>query len=163
MTHPTDPEDPEMPDAGGGNADKADMDLFKTYLATAEKVSDRRGSANQWLLSINSAIVGLYGFLAQGKQVGTTDMMDIWRWAIPVAGIAVCLAWSSILANYRKLNAAKFTVLREMEQDLPLPVFQREKDAYDAEGRVDLSALEGIIPWIFGMLYAVFLISAFAA
>lgn len=38
--------------------------LFELYLATAEKVSDRRAQANTWLLSVNSAIVALYGYLA---------------------------------------------------------------------------------------------------
>ena len=33
--------------------------LFELYLATAEKVSDRRAQANTWMLSVNSAIVAL--------------------------------------------------------------------------------------------------------
>jgi hypothetical protein len=33
--------------------------LFELYLATAEKVSDRRAQANTWMLSMNSAIVAL--------------------------------------------------------------------------------------------------------
>ena len=36
--------------------------LFELYLATAEKLSDRRAQANSWMLSVNSAIVGLYGY-----------------------------------------------------------------------------------------------------
>jgi len=38
--------------------------LFGLYLATAEKVSDRRAQANSWMLSVNSVIVGLYGYLS---------------------------------------------------------------------------------------------------
>ena len=139
------------------------MDLFKTYLATAEKVTDRRGTANQWLLSINSAIVGLYGFISKGKEVGGEALVEVWSWAIPVAGIIVCLAWSSILANYRKLNAAKFTVLNEMEKHLSVAVFQKEEEVYRRAGRRDLSSAEAVIPWIFGGLYVVFLVSTFAA
>jgi hypothetical protein len=37
--------------------------IFELYLATAEKVSDRRAQANAWMLSVNSAIVALYGYL----------------------------------------------------------------------------------------------------
>ena len=36
---------------------------FELHLATAEKVSDRRAQANTWTLSVNSAIVALYGYL----------------------------------------------------------------------------------------------------
>jgi hypothetical protein len=38
--------------------------LFELYLATAEKVSDCRAQANSWMLSVNSAIVALYGYFA---------------------------------------------------------------------------------------------------
>ncbi len=68
-----------------------DFDLYKLYLETAEKVSDRRGAANQWLLSVNSAVVGLYGYLSSGKA-GSGDAEEIiWRWAIPCAGAAVAV------------------------------------------------------------------------
>jgi hypothetical protein len=42
--------------------------LFELYLATAEKVSDRRAQANSWMLGVNSAIVSLYGYLQADKM-----------------------------------------------------------------------------------------------
>ena len=42
--------------------------LFELYLATAEKVSDRRAQANAWMLSVNGAVVGLYGHLQADKM-----------------------------------------------------------------------------------------------
>ena len=53
--------------------------LFELYLATAEKVSGRRAQANSWMLSVNSASVGLYGYL---QAVGAAQKA-IWLWAIP--------------------------------------------------------------------------------
>jgi hypothetical protein len=48
--------------------------LAKFELATAEKVTDRRAEANTWTLSVNSAIVGLYGYLQADKiAVGTSQ------------------------------------------------------------------------------------------
>ena len=41
--------------------------IFELYLATAEKVTDRRALANSWMLSVNSAIVALYGYLQSDK------------------------------------------------------------------------------------------------
>jgi hypothetical protein len=49
------------------NDHEAWFELYKLYLATAEKVSDRRAQANAWMLSVNSAIVGLYGYLGEGR------------------------------------------------------------------------------------------------
>ncbi len=45
------------------NGGDSKLAMFELYLATAEKVSDRRAQANSWMLSVNSAIVALYGYL----------------------------------------------------------------------------------------------------
>src|SRR3954447_13535705 len=95
--------------------------LFELYLATAEKVSDRRAQANSWMLSVNSAIVGLYGYLQAGN-LGTAQKA-VWLWAIPATGALVSLAWAALLSSYRKLNSAKFAVLAQLEADLPFLPF----------------------------------------
>ena len=43
------------------------LTLFELYLATAEKVSDRRAQANAWMLSVNGAVISLYGTCRQIK------------------------------------------------------------------------------------------------
>jgi hypothetical protein len=65
--------------------------LFELYLATAEKVSDRRAQANAWMLSVNSAIVALYGYLQADKMTVGAAQKAVWLWAIPAAGAIVCL------------------------------------------------------------------------
>jgi hypothetical protein len=137
--------------------------LFELYLATAEKVSDRRAQANSWMLSVNSAIIALYGYLQADKMaVGATQKM-VWLWAIPAAGAIVCLAWVALLTSYRKLNRAKFAVLTEIEADLPIPPFTREREAYRRDRRRSLSTVERLIPGCFVLLYAIMLSAAILA
>ena len=119
------------------------MYLYKLYLATAEKVSDRRAAANTWMLSVNSAIVGFYGYLAAGKTPRGDPGRGIWLLAIPAAGILVCLAWAALLASYSKLNAAKFKVLQEIEEGLPFPVFRREQEVTGPPGDAPCQAWRG--------------------
>ena len=138
------------------------MELYRLYLATAEKVSDRRAAANTWMLSVNSAIVGFYGYLAAGKTPLGEPGRGIWLLAIPAAGILVCLAWAALLASYSKLNGAKFKVLQEIEEGLPFPVFRREQEVYRAAGRRSLSSVERLVPWCFAGLYGVLLVAAAA-
>ena len=59
------------------------LKLFELYLATTEKVSDRRAQANAWMLSVNGAVVGLYGYLQADKAavVGAAQKA-VWLWAI---------------------------------------------------------------------------------
>jgi hypothetical protein len=104
--------------------------ISELYLATAEKVSDRRAQANAWMLSVNSAIVALYGYLQTDKLAVPTGQKAIWLWAIPAAGVIVCAAWTVLLTSYRKLNRAKFVVLQEIEAHLLLQPFKRERQVY---------------------------------
>ena len=75
--------------------------LFELYLSSAEKVSDRRAQANTWMLSVNSAIVALYGYLQADKMAVGAAQKAVWLWAIPAAGAIVCLAWSALLTSPR--------------------------------------------------------------
>jgi hypothetical protein len=134
--------------------------LFELYLATAEKVSDRRAQANAWMLSVNSAIVALYGYLQADKMAVGAAPKAVWLWAIPAAGAMVCLAWGALLTSYRKLNRAKFAVLTEIEADLPVPVFTREREAYRRDRRWSLSNVERLIPGCSALLYVVMLAAA---
>ena len=131
--------------------------LFELYLSTAEKASDRRAQANTWMLSVNSAMVGLYGYLQADKPAVDTAHRPIWLWAIPVAGAIVCLAWAALLESYHRLSQAKFAVLAQLEADMPIPPFTRERDAYRAAGRTSLSRIERWIPACFLLLYAAML------
>jgi hypothetical protein len=136
--------------------------LFELYLATAEKVGDRRAQANSWMLSVNSAIVGLYGYLQVDKMAVGAAAKAVWLWAIPAAGVIVCLAWAALLVSYRKLNRAKFEVLMQLEADLPVPPFTREREIYRSDKRRSLSQIEILIPACFALLYAVMLGAAFS-
>jgi len=129
--------------------------VFELYLATAEKVSDRRAQANAWMLSVNSAIVALYGYLEADKMVVGAGKKAIWLWAIPAAGVIVCLSWAALLASYRKLNRAKFEVLMQLEKNFPVAPFTREQDSYKQNRRSSLSLIETAIPLGFLLLYVV--------
>jgi hypothetical protein len=139
------------------------LSLFRLYLATAEKVSDRRAQANSWMLSVNSAIVALYGYLEADKASVSIGQKAVWLWAIPAAGAIVCLAWAAMLTSYRKLNRAKFEVLMQLEKDLPVPLFTRERETYQKDKRISLSYIETAIPGCFFVLYAVMLGAAILA
>ena len=84
----------------------------------------------------------------------------MWLWAIPAAGAIVCLAWATLLTSYRKLNRAKFAVLMEIEADLPVAPFTREREAYRRDRRRSLSDIERLIPGCFALLYVVMLVAA---
>ncbi|WP_027182916.1 RipA family octameric membrane protein [Desulfovibrio inopinatus] len=140
--------------------DKHDrLALYTLYLETAEKISDRRYRTNGWMLSVNTAIIGFYGYLKKGSVIGPDDAM-IWMLAIPVTGVFVCLTWLALLSSFQKLNKAKFILLHEIEANLALPLFKREQEIYNALGRRPFSGVEGRVPWGFIGLYAILILAA---
>jgi hypothetical protein len=112
------------------------------------------------MLSVNSAIVSLYGYLQTDKLAVPTGQKLVWLWAIPAAGAIVCVAWTVLLTSYRKLNRAKFTVLQEIETELPFHPFKREHEVYLLDRRRSLAQIETAIPGCFVLLYLAMLIAA---
>ena len=141
--------------------DNSKFAMFELYLATAEKVSDRRAQANSWMLSVNSAIVALYGYLQSDKMAVGAAQKAVWLWAIPAAGAIVCVAWAALLASYRELNRAKFEVLAELEANFPVSPIARERQIYEKHGRHSFAQIERLIPGCFVVLYIIILVAAF--
>lgn len=137
--------------------------LYQLYLSTAEKVSERRAQANSWMLSVNGAIVALYGYLQADKAIISAGQRAVWIWAIPAAGAIMCLAWVTLLTSYRKLDRAKFAVLMQLESELPAALFTREQDLLQRDKRRSLSYIETAIPVCFVLLYAVMCAAALLA
>ncbi len=141
----------------GEEASAQQFKLYELYVATTEAVTQRRAATNNWMLTVNSAITGLYGYLALGNFSVPEELHIIWLIAIPSAGAIVCLAWAAMLASYRMLNAAKFKVIHSMEKDLVSAPFLMEQEIYQTLGRQQLSQVEKAVPFAFIALYAVLL------
>lgn len=125
---------------------KADlMTLFRDYVASADRVSERRHTANQFFSSINTVLLMATGFIP-----GEVDAV---HWQVALAGVLLCIIWRRMIAAYRNLNAAKFRVIHDIERQLPLAVYSAEWDYFEAAqgGRkfMTLSTVEAAVPVLF--------------
>jgi hypothetical protein len=140
------------------------LDLYKLAVEMADRISARRGVANSFFLSVNTALAAV---------LGAADL----RWYVPVAGIAFCATWWALLKSYRELNAAKFEIIVKMEARLPERLFGEEWDRLKpaAEGGAvaggryrswagrlsgyrELGEIERVVPVVFGAIYVAELI-----
>src|SRR2546427_8702611 len=140
-----------------GDSFKADLfEQYKHYVESAEKISEHRVSANNYLLTVNAFLITLFSVVAAGK------FSSYWTILVPVAGLLVSLTWQRIIASYRDLNTVKFQVIHELEQHMPAALYDYEWKKAD-EGRsktyVPLSHLERWVPVIFIALYAMLAIA----
>lgn len=128
---------------------------YKLYVETAERVSDRRQSANNFYLSLNSAISALSGYLS-------ATVKDFWIIFVSITGILISLAWIQNINSYKQLNTAKYQVIHEMENHLPASLFKTEWIDWLEEGKGEkykkLTTVEKNVPKIFIMIYLILIL-----
>lgn len=128
------------------------LEQYKLYVESAGQISERRTSANNYLLTVNTTLVTLFALTAS-----LTDA-HLWHLALAVGGVLVCLTWFNLIRSYRNLNTAKFAVIHELEQHLPAALFAYEWHVAE-HGRTKtyrpLTHIEPFIPAVFAMIFVI--------
>ena len=128
------------------------LEQYKLYVQSAENVSARRVGSNRYLLTLNSALVALYGL--QSANFG----QGYWTLLIPFMGIPVSLLWCLIIKSHADLNRIKFDVIHEFERHLPAAMYRYEwKLAQEGQGKTyrAVTTIEQWIPILFAGLHVV--------
>jgi hypothetical protein len=134
------------------------FEIYKIAVEMADRISGRRGLANSFFLTINTAVLGI---------LGTHES----NWYLAVAGIILCVSWWALLKSYRDLNRAKFEIILAMEDRLPARLYGdewarlRKERARFAPGvgalrpwlaqYRELGVVERTVPWVFVLVYLV--------
>lgn len=126
------------------------LDQYKLYVEMADRISQRRTTANSYFLTVNSAMLAFVGYL------NSKDSVE-YLWVLAVAGMALCVLWRQGIASYRNLNSAKWKVVHEIEKRLPISPYDAEWD-YVQRGENStlyrpISHVEGGVPWVFLFLH----------
>ncbi|WP_405907871.1 hypothetical protein OG742_23890 [Streptomyces sp. NBC_00828] len=136
---------------------KSVLELYKLAVEMADRISARRGQANVFFLSIQTAFVSVIG-------VSLSNLRQEPWWAAPVlalAGVAISMTWWMQLRSYRELNRAKFAVINAIEMQFPVKVFTdewghltRTREISRRARYAELGFGERVIPWIFVLVHA---------
>ncbi len=89
------------------------VSLYTKYSETVDSISDRRQNANNFFLSINTALVAFMGYT--GFNATTAPPNPRYYWTVLGAGLILSLLWARLLKSYRDLNSGKFRILHEQE------------------------------------------------
>lgn len=137
------------------------LEQYKLYVEMADKISERRQTANTFFLTINTAIVALLGAVLPGidERLGTA-----WYAVVGVAGLVLCFSWFRLLSSYRDLNNAKFKVVHEIERKLPIRPYDAEwtrvGSGKDPKVYLPFTHIETKVPWVFAGLYIALIVIA---
>ena len=132
--------------AEAGSDGEQIFEQYKLLVHSAEEISARRATANNYLLSVNSLLVAVHTF---GKALQPDAG---WQLALPLAGLIICFSWWTLIRSYRNVNAAKFKVIHELESGLPVQPYKDEWESM-SKSHIPLSHVEQWIPAVFAGLY----------
>lgn len=139
-----------------GNDYRAHLfEQYKLYVESVEKTSDRRQHANNYFITINTALISLIGLSFQIKFF--ENLAGI-KSVLALLGIIICIFFWFLIRSYKQLNTGKFAVIHEIEKNLPLALYKYEWEVLgegkDNKKYYPFSHVELLIPWVFGILYA---------
>jgi hypothetical protein len=140
----------------GVSADAVVVDQYKLYVEMADRISARRGLANTFFLTLNSAIFTLFGVLWKDKPPRLSDAVVV---LLAVVAVGQCAVWLLLVRSYRLLNKAKWDVVGLLEKRLPAAPYTAEWQALGG-GRswtryIPLSYAESWVPYLFAAIYLV--------
>lgn len=118
---------------------------WQTCVQMADSVSKRRDTANQIFVALNLALIAAlkWDFKAQS-------------FVVLALGIVLCYVWHMIIKNFRTLNRAKYTIINNLEKELPVKPFSDEWLQLLNECRYkEGTSIESNLPIIFGVAYVV--------
>ena len=137
------------------------LELYKLSVEMADRISARRLTANSFFLTINTGIVAFAGYLSLSSE---KELAVGQYWIVALAGIILCYMWYRLIRSYAGLNKAKFSVIHEMEKDLPYKVFDAEwvavGEGNDPKKYLPFTKIEMAVPWVFLAIHAIVLSKA---
>jgi hypothetical protein len=130
------------------------FEQYKLYVKGVEKTSDRRQHANNYFITINTALISLIGLSFQVKIFENVAWI---KFVLALVGIIICFIFWYLIKSYRQLNTGKFAVIHKIEENLPLALYKYEwkilGEGKDKNKYYPFSRIEQIIPWVFGIIY----------
>jgi len=129
------------------------LEIYGILVEMADRVSQRRQAANNFYLSVNTALVGGSAYL---RTIGPNE---ITIFVLSIAGVCICALWAQNIRSYKTLNEAKFSVINNIESRLLEQPFAEEWKNLDPDGdgtrHKPFHKVESVVPWVFAGVYLV--------
>lgn len=142
------------------------LDQYKLYVEMADRISNRRGVANSFFLTLNSGILTVAAVFWTGRPDGISAWLLL---PALVLALGLCFAWFWLVRSYRQLNSGKFAVIGALERRLPASPWSNGEwkalrgDEKDKSTYWALTHLEIWVPLLFGLTYILGAIAVIAA
>ena len=156
------------------------LELYKTAVEMADRVSARRAGANSFFVTLNTALAAIVGIVSAARKPpphGNIPSFDAFGLCVTAAaGVVLAIVWWALLRYYRRLSRAKWDVINRLEKRLPASPFTdewtelhpEERDAgtpRNGKSRTvgfrlrvkhrEATVVEQVVPFVFVVLYII--------
>jgi len=149
-----------QPENYGGDYHNNLLAQYLKCIDMADKISERRNTANIFCLSLNTGLISALGI----TNLFSNTMSDLILVVIAIAAVVFCICWYCLIQSYSNLNTAKFKVIHELERFLPTRPYFAEWECVDRgkTGKlyIPLTHIERYVPFAFILLYVALMITA---
>lgn len=137
------------------------LEQYKLYVQSADNVSARRLASTRYCLTLNTALVAIYGF--HNEPQFALLGRDFWPIVIPTIGVFAAIVWYQIIKSHSDLNTVKFKIVHDIEKQLPAALYDYEWELLqEGKGKTysPVSKIEQWIPIVFLVIYAIIFLGA---
>ncbi len=143
-----------------GEPTESYLKQYKLYLDYLDRLSDRRQTANTFFLTLNTGLCAALAFLS--SKDAAEEIRRLY-FVIPLAGIVLSVFWQRLVSSYRQLSTAKFEVVHQMEQFLPMSPYKSEWSILgggkDRSKYIPLTHVEVWVPRLFIAMYVLLIVA----
>ena len=112
---------------------------YKLLVETTNEISNRRENTNKFYLTLITIFVGVLTFIS--TNYGFLFVI------IPLIFIIlVSASWKKHIQQYKLLNTIKFSLIIQLEKNLPVYAFTKEWELLTAKGYSELSKWDEKVP-----------------
>lgn len=130
------------------------LEQYKSLVSDVGNIGTRYATANGFYLSVLTALLGVLAYVGTGASIDKTSYPVIAL--VALFAVVICWIWRKTIAFYGILFRAKFTVLKELEKQLAVPVYARESDEVYTKGKAKpLTEHEASVPLFLGVFFGV--------
>jgi hypothetical protein len=130
------------------------LEQYQLAVEMADRVSARRATANGFFLTVQTTLLTLMAIKGLDRD-----------W-VAGGGLVLAVTWWLLLRSYRDLNGAKWKVIGEIEDRLPLQPFSDEWKYLKQDPvklwrprYAELGFIERLVPSVFAVIFLVVMIS----